>query len=548
MPPQLLLHSLLQLRVPPRHPLLRLLHSYNPIDRPPPQDPPLHDAELWIAKALATAALLLPHYLPAFRRLAPSQVAAAAALRHAPCASSTLHLFSALHSPHSQLAIPPSAHSYRYVISLMCQSGRHTDALQLFDQMTDQSGYFPNARFLSFLSGSCATAGLLDAAAALLSKASQFGCSIEAYAYNKLMGLFIGRGRVQEAVALFEGWIQGRVYSPDTWSFNVIIKGVCKVGDVQKALELVERMDEFGCSPDTVTHNILVNGLCRAKEVSKGREVLRRLQRDGVCKPNVVTYTSVISGYCKAGRMGDAMAVYDDMVACGTSPNVVTYNVLINGYGKAGNMGYAVAVYQQMILRRCLPDVVTFSSLIDGYCRCGQLDDAMKIWTEMSQYHIQPNAHTFCIIIHTFCKQNRSGEALHFLKKMNIRTDIAPQAFIYNPVIDVLCKGGKVDEANMILMEMEEKGCHPDKYTYTILIIGHCMKGRIAEAITFFHKMVETGCTPDSIVVNSFISCLLKSGMPGEVDHIMRIAAGGASSSWKDPSPVTQSVDISVAV
>ncbi|CAM0904476.1 unnamed protein product [Alopecurus aequalis] len=547
MPPPLDLHTLLlRLRLPPRHPLHRLLHSHSPNDRPPPQHPAPHDAEIWIAKALASATFLRPHYLPAFRRLAPSQVAAAAALRHAPCASSALQLFSSLHS--FPLDIPPSAHSYRYVISLMCQSGRQVDALQLFDQMTDQSGYFPNARFLSFLAGSCASAGLLDASAALLSKASQFGCSVEAYAYNKLMSSFMGRGRVKDAVALFEGWIQGGVYSPDVWSFNVIIKGVCQVGDVQKALELVERMHQFGCLPDTVTHNILVNGLCRVKEVSKGREVLRRLQSDGVCMPNVVTYTSVISGFCKAGRMEDAVAVYDDMVACGTSPNVVTYNVLINGYGKAGNMGSAVALYQQMILRRCPPDVVTFSSLIDGYCRCSQLDDAMRIWTEMAQCQIQPNAHTFSIVIHTFCKQNRSAEALRFLKELNMRTDIAPQAFIYNPVIDVLCKAGKVDEANTILMEMEGKGCRPDKYTYTILIIGHCMKGRIAEAITFFHKMVETGCTPDSITVNSFISCLLKSGMPSEVDHIMRIASGGASSSWRDPSPVTRSIDISVAV
>ncbi|PNT61164.1 hypothetical protein BRADI_5g11010v3 [Brachypodium distachyon] len=431
---------------------------------------------------------------------------------------------------------------------MLCQSSRHTDALKLFDQMTDQSGHFPNARFLSFLAGSCANAGFLDAAAALLSKAPQFGCCVEAYAYNKLMNSFIGCGRVQDAVALFEGWIQGGAYSPDVWSFNVAIKGVCQVGDVQKALELVERMAEFGCSPDTVTNNILVGGLCRVKEVSRGREVLRRLQRDGVCMPNVVTYTSVISGYCKSGRMEDAMAVYNDMIGCGTTPNAVTYNVLINGYGKAGNMGSAVAVYQQMILRRCPPDVVTFSTLIDGYCRCGQLDDAMRTWTEMSQYQIQPNAHTFSIIILSFCKQNRSAEALRFLKELNMRTDIAPRAFICNPVIDVLCKGGKVDEANLILMEMEGKGCRPDKYTYTILIIGHCMKGRISEAITFFNKMVDTGCSPDSITVNSFIGCLLKAGMPSEVDRIMKIASGSTSSSQEVPSPVSQSIDISVAV
>ncbi|XP_066350139.1 LOW QUALITY PROTEIN: pentatricopeptide repeat-containing protein At2g06000-like [Miscanthus floridulus] len=541
---------LLRLRLPPHHPLLRLLHyAFSPEAHPPPQHPAPaapHAAELWIAKALASAALLRPHCLPAFRGLAPSPLAAAAAVRLAPCAGSALRIFSTLHSP--QLSVPPSEQSYSHVIALLCRSGRHRDALKLFDQMTDQSGYLPDAAFFSFVSGSCTNAGLLDAAATLLTKGSQFGCRIEPYAYNNLLNSLIARGRAQDAVALFESWVQDGLYSPDAWSFNVVIKGVCRVGNFQKALELVERMTEFGCSPDTITHNILIDGLCRAKQVNRGHEVLRRLLRDGVCMPNVVTYTSVISGYCKAGRMEDALSVYNDMLESGTRPNTVTYNVLINGYGKASDMESAVSMYRQLILRRCPPDVVTFSSLIDGYCRCGQLDDAMRIWKEMGQHHIQPNVYTFSIIIHSLCKQNRSAEALGFLRELNMRADIAPQTFIYNPVIDILCKGGKVDEANLIVTDMEEKGCHPDKYTYTILIIGHCMKGRIAEAITLFHKMVETGCCPDNITVNSFISCVLKAGMPNEVDQVMLIASGHASASQKVPSHQSQRLDISVAV
>ncbi|KAJ1271209.1 hypothetical protein BS78_06G111100 [Paspalum vaginatum] len=542
---------LVRLHILPRHgSVLRLAHcAVIPNAHPPPQHPapaPTHAAELWIAKALASAALLRPHCLPAFCGLSPSPLAAAAAVRLAPCAASALGIFSVLHSP--PLSVPPSEQSYRHVIALLCQSGRHRDALKLFDQMTDQAGYLPDAGFFSFVAGSCINAGLLDATAIFLAKGVQFGCHIEPYVCNKLMNSLIAHGRAQDAVVLFERWIQEGLYSPDVWSFNVVIKGLCRVGNVRKALELVERMGVFGCSPDTITHNILVEGLCKVKEVDQGHGLLRRLQMDGVCLPNVVTYTSVISGYCKAGRMDDAAAVYNDMLRSGIRPNTVTYNVLINGYGKAGDIESAVGMYQQLMLRRCPPDVVTFSSLIDGYCRCGQLDGAMRIWKEMSLYHIQPNVYTFSIIIHSLCKQNRSEEALGVLRELNMRADIVPRAFMYNPVIDILCKGGKVDEANLILKDMEEKGCHPDKYTYTILIIGHCMKGRISEAIILFNKMVEAGCSPDKITINSFISCLLKAGMPNEVDRIMIIASGHASCSQKVTFRQSQRLDISVAV
>jgi hypothetical protein len=90
---------LLRLRLPPHHPLRRLLHyACSPDAHPPPQHPAPaapHAAELWIAKALASAALLRPHCLPAFCRLAPSPLAAAASVRLAPCAGSALRLFSA---------------------------------------------------------------------------------------------------------------------------------------------------------------------------------------------------------------------------------------------------------------------------------------------------------------------------------------------------------------------------------------------------------------------------------------------------------------------
>ncbi|KAL5214849.1 hypothetical protein ABZP36_004092 [Zizania latifolia] len=111
------------LRLPHHRPLLRLLHYSCPSDGSPSQRPPPSQAsELWIAKALAAATLLRPHHLPAFRPLSPSPVAAAVALGLAPCASSALSIFTALH--YSPLFIPPSAHSYKHVIVLLCKSGR----------------------------------------------------------------------------------------------------------------------------------------------------------------------------------------------------------------------------------------------------------------------------------------------------------------------------------------------------------------------------------------------------------------------------------------
>ncbi|OAY64315.1 pentatricopeptide repeat-containing protein At2g06000-like [Ananas comosus] len=533
-----------------RLPLPLLLSSSSSSSSSAAAAPPPHPAELWIAKALATAFVLSPSArLGPFGPLLLTPLAASEALRRLPTADSALALFELARSA---LGVAHSPDAYRFLVGLLCRSGLHGDALKVFDEMASH-GHSPDASFLAFVANSCAEAGLLDPCIRLLNRASEFNSRLEPYTVNKVMSLLIARNRIQDAVFLFSEQLNSQLFMPDAWSFNIVIKGLCRIGDIKGAFELFEKMSSFRCSPDTVTHNILVDGLCRAEQVDRGHEMLQRIRMDGTCMPNVVTYTSVISGYCKMGRMEEAFRVFNDMIGLGIKPSRVTYNVLIDGYGKAGDMPSAASVYERMALCGCPPDVVTITSLIDGHCRNGQLDDALKLWNEMGQRELRPNIYTFATMINFLCKKNRLGEAQVLLKELNERTDIIPRAFVYNPIIDGLCKVGNVDEANSIMLEMERKKCFPDKYTYTILIIGHCMKGRISEAIAIFEKMVATGCAHDGVTISCLVTCLLKAGMPNKVESIMLIASGSSprldtSSVQDSPLSVRKSADISVAV
>lgn len=49
-------------------------------------------------------------------------------------------------------------------------------------------------------------------------------------------------------------------------------------------------------------------------------------------------------------------------------------------------------------------------------------------------------------------------------------------------MIDWLCKGGKINEANGLLELMIQRGLNPDTFTYNALIDGYCVAGRIDAA------------------------------------------------------------------
>ncbi|KAL7235860.1 hypothetical protein ACSBR1_019195 [Camellia fascicularis] len=444
-----------------------------------------------------------------------------------------------------------SLNTYNVLLRSLCQIGLHDLAKLVFEYMMID-GHLPDSSILEFLVSSFANAVKFDFAKQLLSHAQSDNVELRSFVYNNLLSLLVKQNRVQEAVCLFrEHILRLQCYPADTCTFNIVIRGLCRVGEVEKAFGFFNDMESFGCLPDVITYNTLINGFCRVGEADRGLELLREIQSGNRFSPDVVTFTSVISGFCKSGNMELASNIFDEMVSSGIKPSLVTFNVLIDGFGKNGDMSSALNIYDKMLFLGCHPDVVTFTSLIDGNCRSGQVDKGLRLWDEMYVKNLTPNVYTFAILINALCKENRIDEARDILRQLRWRDDIVPQPFIYNPVIDGFSKAGNIDEANVIVAEMEAKRCKPDKLTFTILIIGHCMKGKMNEAINIYNKMLAIGCAPDRITVNSLISCLLKAGMPNEAFKIMQTASEdlnlGIASSRRNV-PISTNMDIPVAV
>lgn len=464
--------------------------------------------------------------------------------------------FNFFHFTRLNLKLIHSFVTYNLLLRSFCEMGLHDLAKLVLDCMRID-GYLLDNWLFEFLVMSFANAGkfeiakdLFIAQELLISRSSKDKVGkTSSFVYNKFLSFLVKLNRVNEAVGFFRDHIlRSKCYFPDTCTFNIVLWGMCRSGEVNKASVLFNDMSSFGCLPDVVSYNTLINGLSRIGNLDKARELLRKIQSQDDFSPDVVSYTSVISGYCKLGEMQKALNLFKEMISDGIKPSLVTFNALIDGFGKINDMGSALNMFERMLILGCPPDVVTFTSLVDGHCRMGQVDHGLKICNEMKARKLRPNVYTFSVIINALCKQNRLNEARDFLKQLNCRGDIVPQPFLYNPVIDGFCKVGNVDEANVIVKEMEEKKCNPDKLTFTILILGHCMKCKMLEALSIFNKMLVVGCTPDTITVNSLISCLRKAGMPNEAYKIRLAVSGYLDSSMSSSSRTIPNMDIPVAV
>lgn len=89
-------------------------------------------------------------------------------------------------------------------------------------------------------------------------------------------------------------------------------------------------MRRRGCAPNAVAYTILLDGICKLGIMEMALELLGRNEKEGGdCSPNVVMDTSVIESFFKKGMVMEGLRVLHRMKAYGCAPSRVTISILI---------------------------------------------------------------------------------------------------------------------------------------------------------------------------------------------------------------------------
>ncbi|KAB1214465.1 hypothetical protein CJ030_MR5G003184 [Morella rubra] len=68
---------------------------------------------------------------------------------------------------------------------------------------------------------------------------------------------------------------------PDVWTYNIMIKGLCKERLTNEACILLEQIDGNCCPPNDVTYNTIIKGLLQNNETSKAMKYLQMMVGKG---------------------------------------------------------------------------------------------------------------------------------------------------------------------------------------------------------------------------------------------------------------------------
>lgn len=117
---------------------------------------------------------------------------------------------------------------------------------------------------------------------------------------------------------------------PNVYTYNILLKALCKNDRVDGAHKLLVEMSDKGYSPDAVSYTTIVSSMCKLNMVKEARELARRLS------PIVPVYNALINGVCREGNFEEAFELLAEMTDKGAIPNVITYTTIISSLSNSG--------------------------------------------------------------------------------------------------------------------------------------------------------------------------------------------------------------------
>ncbi|WJZ87947.1 hypothetical protein VitviT2T_007290 [Vitis vinifera] len=376
-------------------------------------------------------------------------------------------------------------------------------------------------RFFNSLIRSYGWAGLFQESIKVFKTMKEIGVSPSVVTFNSLLSIVLKRGRTSMAKQLFDEMLDTYGVTPDTYTFNILIRGFCMNSMVDEGFWFFKEMSRFKCDPDVVTYNTLVDGLCRAGKVKIAHNVVKGMvKKSPNLSPNVVTYTTLIRGYCMKQDMAEALSLLAEMVSRGLKPNKITYNTLIQGLCEAQKLDKIKEILEGMVGDGgFIPDTCTLNTLIKAHCTMGKLEEAFSVFEKMSELRVQPDSATYSVLVRSLCQRGDFRRAEEFFdelaEKEILLHDVGckPLVAAYNPMFEYLCSNGKTKKAERVFRQLMKRGTQ-DPPSYKTLILGHCREGTPEAGFDLLVLMLRRDFVPDAETYGLMIDGLLKKGDP----------------------------------
>ncbi len=301
--------------------------------------------------------------------------------------------------------------SWTAMLAAYAQHGHGKEALQLFKEMKAQGIRPNNVTFVSVLTA-CANVGDLEEGKALHAELlNDNTITPDLIVQSTLLNMYAKCGSLTDVCRIFDGMPQH-----DVVSWSTLIGAHVQHGLGEKALMLFKRMKEQGVTPNEVTFISALQACGSVQALQQGRQLHKEIMERGGMLSNGVVANMVMDMYGRCGRVGDAWEVFDKM----EEHSRVSWNVLLRAYGQVGKGREVLKLLEEMQRRGFVPDEITWTTVLSSCSHGGLVDEGVAVFEKLLQSEgaIKPTEEMYNCMVDLFARVGRLDEAEKLMREM----------------------------------------------------------------------------------------------------------------------------------
>ncbi|XP_004141540.1 pentatricopeptide repeat-containing protein At1g71490 isoform X1 [Cucumis sativus] len=295
----------------------------------------------------------------------------------------------------------------------------------------------------------------------------------DAVSWNSMISCYSSRGMWREAFELFES-MQSKCLEINVVTWNIIAGGCLRVGNFTQALKLLSQMRNFGIHLDDVAMIIGLGACSHIGAIRLGKEI-----------------------------HGFTIRHYHHMLS-------TVQNALVTMYARCKDIRHAYMLF------RLNDDKsrITWNSMLSGLTHLGRVEEALCLFRELLLFGVEPDYVTFASILPLCARVADLQHGREFHCYITKHRDFRDHLLLWNALVDMYARAGKVSEAKRIFYSLSKK----DEVTYTSLIAGYGMQGEGGKAVRLFEEMKRFQIKPDHITMIAVLSACSHSGLVNQAE------------------------------
>lgn len=278
---------------------------------------------------------------------------------------------------------------YNSLIEGLCGAERVDRAYKLFQVMIVEDVQ-PDFSTVRPLLVSLAELERMDDFCKMLEEMKNLGFSVIDDLSKLFEFMVVKDEKIKLALELFE-YLKMKDYCSVS-IYNIVMETLNRIGEVRKALVV---LDELKCSnfePDSVTYSIAIQCFAEVGDVHEACTCYNKIKEISKL-PSLAAYRSLVKGLCATAEIDAAMMLIRDCLgSVASGPLEFKYTLTIIHLCKSKDAKKVVGVIDEMVEQGCLPDNVIYSAVICGMCKYGTIEEARKVFVGLRERQLLSEA------------------------------------------------------------------------------------------------------------------------------------------------------------